>query len=176
VPLQSFRQLTPLFHFQNDTAVRDGNTVPFHRVVMRGNATLLPQLRIEMTDKLMSVQIEVYPLGITTTFRATQHFLVELPGLGNISDLYGYVKRRQVHMTMVNPPPTISYQPPFLAVWGKNDPAFIPPGAEAFRRDLPEAEIHFLDTGHFALETHASEIGAYIREFLGRKLLTAERR
>jgi pimeloyl-ACP methyl ester carboxylesterase len=61
-------------------------------------------------------------------------------------------------------------QPPLLAVWGKNDPAFIPAGAEAYRRDIPAAEIHFLDTGHFALETHAPEIGAYIREFLARKL------
>jgi pimeloyl-ACP methyl ester carboxylesterase len=57
-------------------------------------------------------------------------------------------------------------QPPLLAVWGKNDPFFIPPGAEAFRRDLPQAEIRFFDTGHFALETHASEIGAAIRAFL----------
>ena len=58
------------------------------------------------------------------------------------------------------------HQPPLLAVWGKNDPFFIPPGAEAFRRDLPQAEIRFFDTGHFALETHASEIGAAIRAFL----------
>jgi pimeloyl-ACP methyl ester carboxylesterase len=60
------------------------------------------------------------------------------------------------------------HQPPLLAVWGKNDPFFIPPGAEAFRRDLPKAEIRFFDTGHFALETHAGEIGAAIRAFLGR--------
>jgi pimeloyl-ACP methyl ester carboxylesterase len=46
-------------------------------------------------------------------------------------------------------------KPPFLAVWGKNDPFFIPAGAEAYRRDLPNAEIRFFDTGHFALETHA---------------------
>ena len=59
------------------------------------------------------------------------------------------------------------HQPPLLAVWGKNDPFFIPPGAEAFKRDLPKAEIRFFDTGHFALETHASEIGAAIRGFLG---------
>ncbi len=58
------------------------------------------------------------------------------------------------------------HQPPLLAVWGKNDPFFIPPGAEAFRRDLPKAEIRFFDTGHFALETHAREIGAAIRTFL----------
>jgi pimeloyl-ACP methyl ester carboxylesterase len=59
------------------------------------------------------------------------------------------------------------HQPPLLAVWGKNDPFFIPPGAEAFKRDLPNADIRFFDTGHFALETHAAEIGAAIREFLG---------
>jgi len=58
------------------------------------------------------------------------------------------------------------HRPPLLAVWGKNDPFFIPPGAEAFKRDLPNAEIHFFDTGHFALETHAGEIGAAIRQFL----------
>jgi pimeloyl-ACP methyl ester carboxylesterase len=61
-------------------------------------------------------------------------------------------------------------RPPLLAVWGKNDPFFLPPGAEAFRRDLPDAEVTFFDTGHFALETHASEIGAAIRDFLGRHL------
>jgi pimeloyl-ACP methyl ester carboxylesterase len=63
-----------------------------------------------------------------------------------------------------------SKRPPVLAVWGKNDPFFIPPGAEAFRRDNPDAEVHFLDTGHFALETHHSEIAAKILDFLGRKL------
>jgi pimeloyl-ACP methyl ester carboxylesterase len=62
------------------------------------------------------------------------------------------------------------HQPPLLAVWGKNDPFFIPPGAEAFRRDLPEADIRFFDTGHFALETHAKEIGAAIREFLAARV------
>lgn len=61
-------------------------------------------------------------------------------------------------------------QPPLLAVWGKNDPFFLPLGAEAFKRDIPEAEVHFYDTGHFALETHTPEIAAAIRDFLGRKL------
>jgi pimeloyl-ACP methyl ester carboxylesterase len=63
-------------------------------------------------------------------------------------------------------------QPPLLAVWGKNDPFFLPPGAEAFKRDLPNAEIHFYDTGHFALETHHWEIADAIQEFLNRKLAT----
>jgi pimeloyl-ACP methyl ester carboxylesterase len=58
--------------------------------------------------------------------------------------------------------------PPLLAVWGKNDPFFLPPGAEAFRGDVPNAEIRFYDTGHFALETHGTEIAAAIGEFLAR--------
>jgi len=62
------------------------------------------------------------------------------------------------------------HRPPVLAVWGKHDAFFLPPGAEAYRRDVPDAEIHLLDTGHFALETHANEIAGYIRDFLGRKL------
>ena len=61
-------------------------------------------------------------------------------------------------------------RPPLLAVWGKNDPFFLLPGAEAFKRDNPSAEVHFYDTGHFALETHAAEIGTTIRDFLNRKL------
>jgi pimeloyl-ACP methyl ester carboxylesterase len=61
-----------------------------------------------------------------------------------------------------------THKPPFLAVWGKNDPFFLPPGAEAFKRDIPGAVVRFLDTGHFALETHASEIAAAIRDFLTR--------
>jgi pimeloyl-ACP methyl ester carboxylesterase len=59
------------------------------------------------------------------------------------------------------------HKPPFLAVWGKNDPFFLPPGAEAFKRDIPDADVRFLDTGHFALETHCDEIAAVIRQFLG---------
>ena len=58
-------------------------------------------------------------------------------------------------------------QPPLLAVWGSNDPFFIPPGAEAFKRDIPEAEVRFLPTGHFALETHVEEIANAIIDFLG---------
>ncbi|WP_430647090.1 alpha/beta fold hydrolase [Bradyrhizobium rifense] len=60
-----------------------------------------------------------------------------------------------------------THKPPFLAVWGKNDPFFLPPGAEAFKRDIPEAKVHFFDTGHFALETHCTEIANTISDFLG---------
>jgi len=59
------------------------------------------------------------------------------------------------------------HQPPLLAVWGRNDPFFLPPGAEAFKRDIPNARVQFFDTGHFALETHAAEIAEAIRAFLG---------
>jgi len=61
-----------------------------------------------------------------------------------------------------------SHRPPFLAAWGRNDAHFLPAGAEAYKRDLPDAEIHLLDTGHFALETHAAEIGALMLGFLKR--------
>src|SRR5262249_5351560 len=57
-------------------------------------------------------------------------------------------------------------KPPLLAIWGKNDPFFIPAGAEAFRKDLPNAKVQFLDTGHFAIETHVAEIAAAIKDFL----------
>lgn len=59
-----------------------------------------------------------------------------------------------------------SHQPPTLAVWGKTDPFFLPAGADAFKRDNPDAQVEFFDTGHFALETHSTEIGAKIVEFL----------
>jgi len=60
-------------------------------------------------------------------------------------------------------------RPPILAVWGKNDPFFLPSGAEAFKRDNPQVEVQFFDTGHFALETHRDDIAAAIRNFLIRK-------
>jgi len=60
-----------------------------------------------------------------------------------------------------------THQPRVLAVWGRNDPFFLPVGAEAFKRDVPSAEVHLLDTGHFLLETHAAEIALAIRKFLG---------
>jgi len=59
-----------------------------------------------------------------------------------------------------------THKPPFLAAWGKNDPFFLPPGAEAFKRDIPSAVVRFFDTGHFALESHAREIAESIRDFL----------
>jgi pimeloyl-ACP methyl ester carboxylesterase len=60
-------------------------------------------------------------------------------------------------------------KPPLLAIWGKNDPFFIPAGAEAFRKDIPDAQVQFLDTGHFAIETHVVEIALAMRDFLEMK-------
>ena len=62
------------------------------------------------------------------------------------------------------------HQPPTLVVWGKNDQIFVVDGADPYKRDLPDAEIHLIDTGHFALETHGQEIAGLIRDFLGRSL------
>jgi pimeloyl-ACP methyl ester carboxylesterase len=58
------------------------------------------------------------------------------------------------------------HKPPILAVWGRNDPYFVPAGAAAFKRDVPDAQVHLFDTGHFALETHVAEIAGTIRNFL----------
>jgi pimeloyl-ACP methyl ester carboxylesterase len=62
-----------------------------------------------------------------------------------------------------------AHQPPLLAVWGNRDPFFLPAGAEAFKRDIPHAQVQFFDTGHFALETHSEEIAAAINAFLSDK-------
>lgn len=64
------------------------------------------------------------------------------------------------------------HQPPLLAVWGKNDPFFLPVGAQAFTRDNPNAQVHLFDTGHFALETHGLEIAQVMREFLAPVVLS----
>ena len=63
-----------------------------------------------------------------------------------------------------------THKPAFLAVWGKNDPFFLPAGAEAFRRDLPDAEVHLIDGGHFALEAHLDEVAGILAPFLARTL------
>jgi len=63
-------------------------------------------------------------------------------------------------------------KPPLLAIWGKNDPFLVPAGAEAFRKDIPNARVEFLDTGHFATETHTVEIAAAMKDFLAASVVT----
>jgi pimeloyl-ACP methyl ester carboxylesterase len=94
------------------------------------------------------------------------NFYLARPGAGEIQlDLLGdYKSNVALYPTFQNYFRT--HKPRFLAVWGKNDPFFLPPGAEAFKRDIPGATVRFFDTGHFALETHAKEIAAVIRDFL----------
>jgi pimeloyl-ACP methyl ester carboxylesterase len=93
------------------------------------------------------------------------NFYLARPGADEIQlDLLGdYKSNVALYPTFQNYFRT--HKPRFLAVWGKNDPFFLPQGAEAFRRDIPDATVHFFDTGHFALETHATEIAATIRDF-----------
>jgi pimeloyl-ACP methyl ester carboxylesterase len=94
------------------------------------------------------------------------NFYLARPGADDVQlDLFGDYKSN-VALYPVFQNYFRTYRPPFLAVWGKNDPFFLPPGAEAFRRDIPDAVVRFFDTGHFALETHAKEITAAIRDFL----------
>jgi pimeloyl-ACP methyl ester carboxylesterase len=108
------------------------------------------------------------PTMVSPDGYSLDNFYLGRPGAAELQlDLFGDYKRNVALY------PTFqmyfrTYKPPFLAVWGKNDPFFLPQGAEAYRRDIPDAEVHFLDTGHFALETHSAEIGAAMRDFLGR--------
>jgi pimeloyl-ACP methyl ester carboxylesterase/alkylhydroperoxidase family enzyme len=103
------------------------------------------------------------------SYTLDQHFL-DRPGADEIQlDLLGDYKTNVAAYSRFH-----DYfrarRPPTLAVWGKNDPFFLPAGAEAFRRDIPDAEIRFVDAGHFPLETHLDEIAGIIRVFLSRTL------
>jgi len=93
------------------------------------------------------------------------NFYLSRPGADEVQlDLFGdYKSNVALYPTFQNYFRT--YKPPFLAVWGKNDPFFLPAGAEAFRRDIPDGMVRFFDTGHFALETHAAEIAEAIGDF-----------
>jgi pimeloyl-ACP methyl ester carboxylesterase len=98
--------------------------------------------------------------------QSLDNFYLARPGADDVQlDLFGdYKSNVALYPTFQNYFRT--HKPLFLAAWGKNDPFFLPPGAEAFKRDIPNAVVRFFDTGHFALETHAKEIAAAIREFL----------
>lgn len=107
------------------------------------------------------------------SYTLDQHFL-DRPGNDDIQlDLFGD------YQTNIAAYPRFheyfrTHRPPTLAVWGKNDPFFVPAGAEAYRRDLPDVEIHFVDAGHFPLETHLDQVAGIIRAFLARTLDNAQ--
>jgi pimeloyl-ACP methyl ester carboxylesterase len=94
------------------------------------------------------------------------NFYLSRPGADEVQlDLFGdYKSNVALYPSFQNYFRT--HRPPLLAIWGKHDPFFLPAGAEAFKRDIPAAIVRFLDTGHFALETHAQEVAAAIRDFL----------
>ena len=108
------------------------------------------------------------PEAVSPDGQNLDNYYMARPGAHDVQlDLFGdYKSNVALYPTFQNYFRT--HQPPFLAVWGKNDPFFLPPGAEAFRRDNPKAVVQFFDTGHFALETHATEIARSIRDFLSR--------
>jgi pimeloyl-ACP methyl ester carboxylesterase len=133
---------------------------PENREVIRQNVLTLEGTRWQYTHGVAvpdSVAPESYTLDMA---------LMERPGNKEIQlDLFlNYASNVKLY------PKFQEYfrksKPPLLAIWGKNDPFFIPAGAEAFRKDLPNAQIQFLDTGHFATETHVVEIAAAMKEFL----------
>jgi pimeloyl-ACP methyl ester carboxylesterase len=100
--------------------------------------------------------------------QSLDNFYLTRPGAADVQlDLFGDYKTN-VALYPVFQEYFRTHKPPFLAVWGKNDPFFLPQGAEAFKRDMPDADIRFFDTGHFALETHAKEIADAIGGFLAR--------
>jgi pimeloyl-ACP methyl ester carboxylesterase len=115
-----------------------------------------------------------YTHGVTDATRVSpdgyslDNFYLSRPGADEVQlDLFGdYKSNVALYPAFQNYFRT--HQPPFLAVWGKNDPFFLPAGAEAFKRDMADAKVRFFDTGHFALETHAAEIAAEISSFLSR--------
>lgn len=98
--------------------------------------------------------------------QSLDNFYLARPGADEVQlDLFGdYKSNVALYPTFQNYFRT--HKPPLLAAWGKNDPFFLPAGAEAFKRDIPGAVVRFFETGHFALETHADEIAASIRGFL----------
>jgi pimeloyl-ACP methyl ester carboxylesterase len=106
------------------------------------------------------------PTAVSPDGYSLDNFYLSRPGVADVQlDLFG-----DYQSNVALYPRFQSYfrahRPPLLAVWGKNDPFFLPAGAEAFRRDIPQAVVRFFDTGHFALETHAEEIASAIQEFL----------
>jgi pimeloyl-ACP methyl ester carboxylesterase len=108
------------------------------------------------------------PTRVSPDGYSLDNFYLSRPGVADVQlDLFGdYKSNVKLYPAFQNYFRT--HKPPLLAAWGRNDPFFLPAGAEAFKRDIPGAVVRFFDAGHFALETHAAEIAAAIRDFLPR--------
>ncbi len=133
---------------------------PAHREALRG--FLAPEaVRWQYTHGVAD------PSRVSPDGAALDSYYLARPGVDEIQlDLFGdYASNVKLY------PAFQAYfrahRPPLLAIWGRHDPFFLPPGAAAYRRDLPDAQVTLLDTGHFALETHAAEIAEAIAAFLG---------
>jgi pimeloyl-ACP methyl ester carboxylesterase len=131
-----------------------------NRNVLRQNVLTLDATRWQYTHGVAN------PEGVAPESYTLDAALMERPGnkeiqldlfLDYASNVKLYPKFQEYFRTA---------KPPLLAIWGKNDPFFIPAGAEAFRKDLPNARVQLLDTGHFAIETHVVEIAAAMKDFL----------
>ena len=136
------------------------NASPANREALR--AFLKPETTVWQYTHGVADPTRVSPDGYSL-----DNFYLARPGADDVQlDLFGdYQSNVALYPAFQNYFRT--HQPRFLAIWGRNDPFFLPPGAEAFKRDIPEAVVRFVDSGHFALETHAAEIAAAIRDFLG---------
>jgi pimeloyl-ACP methyl ester carboxylesterase len=121
------------------------------------------------TTKFQYTHGSRFPERIAPESYFLDHALISRPGNPDIQlDLF-YDYRTNVDMYPAFQDYFRSSKVPLLAVWGKNDPFFIPPGAQAFKRDLPDAEVHLLDAGHFAVETETEEIADLMLKFLEKK-------
>src|ERR1700741_3674441 len=129
------------------------------------SASRFPHAR---NDSLAVHARRTHPTTVSPDGQNLDNYYLARPGVDEIQlDLFGdYKSNVALYPTFQQYFRT--HKPPLLAVWGKNDPFFLPPGAEAFKRDIPKAVVRFFDTGHFGRETHAAEIAAAIREFLPR--------
>src|SRR5262245_27813904 len=106
------------------------------------------------------------PTSVSPDGYSLDNFYLARPGADEVQlDLFGDYKSNLALYPAFHEY-SRTYRPPCRAVWRKNDPFFLPPGAEAFKRDIPGAVVRFLDPGHFALETHVEEIASAIRDFL----------
>jgi pimeloyl-ACP methyl ester carboxylesterase len=159
---------------QNGNAYEDGLSDgwdPIRAYWMEASETNRKALRAFLSPETTLWQ---YTHGVSDTTSVSpdgyslDNFYLARPGADEIQlDLFGDYKSN-VAMYPEFQAYFRKHKPPLLAVWGKNDPFFLPAGAEAFKRDIPGADVRFLDTGHFALETHCEEIAAAILDFLPR--------
>jgi pimeloyl-ACP methyl ester carboxylesterase len=140
------------------------NPLQANRTALR--AFLTPETTLWQYTHGVPDQTMVSPDG-----RNLDNFYLSRPGADEIQlDLFGDYKSN-VALYPEFQAYFRKHKPPFLAAWGKNDPFFLPPGAEAFKRDIPNADVRFFDTGHFALETHCDEVAHVIGDFLDARVV-----